>query len=239
MHRVVPILLFLLTSVASLEVESSERITFIKYKNYLIPIKLPPEIDAPTLTATKDDANSVFLVWSQPAGATTYELWRLDPVLNWTRIYSGTDVTYTDVQPPAGNITYTIKPCNAEGCSRSNAQASVTIPETNTGGGWTFEDDPTAPPNPDLDGDGVHNDNDFCPFTPANQAVNAYGCAITGAGDQTGGGQPFQCIDPATGQPSNDSNCSVDEQDADFDGIPNATDAYPLQPSGAGFCPGI
>ena len=221
-----------------LTAQTQTEIQFVRYKNFLIPVALPPEIESPSLTATKDDANAVFLVWSQPIGATTYELWRLDP--EWALIYKGSDLTYTDVYAPSGVVTYKIKPCNSVGCSFSNAQATVTIPDINTGGGWVFDDDPIAPENPDLDGDGIHNDSDFCPFTPANQAVNNYGCAVSETGGSSGGsGIGFQCVDPNTGQASDDVNCPSDQQDADFDGVPNVADAYPLQANGTGFCPGI
>jgi len=70
--------------------------------------------------------------------------------------------------------------------------------------------------------------------------VNDYGCAVSETGQSTGNtGIGFQCVDPITGQTSDDENCPSDQQDADFDGVPNVRDAYPLQANGVGFCPGI
>jgi len=234
MSRIISVF-FLVVLGLSVAGPSTATTKFVKYKKYLIPIQIPPEIDAPSLTATPDDANSVFLVWNQPIGATSYRLKRFDQSTNTSAvIYTGADLTYTDAHAPAGVVTYTLKPCNDEGCSRSNVQASLTLPEINTGGGWTFEDDPIAPTNPDLDGDGVYNDFDFCPFTPPNVVVNIFGCAPFQEGDT---GLPFQCVDPVTGQASDDPNCPDDQKDSDFDSVPDVSDAYPLQANGAGFCP--
>jgi len=53
---------FLLITVLFLSAQAAQADTVvIKYKKYLIPIKLPPEIEAPTLTATRESNNTVLL----------------------------------------------------------------------------------------------------------------------------------------------------------------------------------
>jgi len=132
-------------------------------------------------------------------------------------------------------VAYRITPCNDEGCSRSNAQASVTVPEVTNAGGWTFVDDPALPTNPDTDGDGVRNQFDFCANTPAGSVVNARGCAVSQTGAPGSGGAPYQCLDPVTSAVISDPNCPVAQRDSDFDAIADINDAYPSQSNG--FCP--
>lgn len=210
---------------------------FIRYKGQIIPIAQRPVINAPSLTATEDAANSVFLVWSQPLGASSFKLQRMDEeTIGWQTIYSGADITYTDIHAPSGTVIYRVRPCNAQGCSRSSRQATLSLPEQNSGGGWTFEDDPVTPPDPDLDSDGVLNESDFCPNTPANEPVNMFGCSVAQSGGQVGGsGLTFQCIDPNSGAASDDPNCPDAQRDSDFDYIVDSADPYPLQANG--FCP--
>ena len=87
----------------------------------------------------------------------------------------------------------------------------------------------------DSDGDGVPNDQDQCPDTPAGEAVDAAGCSASQL-DSDGDGVP----DDQDAFP-NDPNETVDtdgdgignnaDTDDDNDGVDDANDAFPLDPT--------
>ncbi|HUP92501.1 MAG TPA: OmpA family protein [Solimonas sp.] len=81
----------------------------------------------------------------------------------------------------------------------------------------------------DSDNDGVLDEQDKCPGTPAGAQVNAEGCEADADGD----GVPDridQCPDTPAGQTVNDVGCPMD---SDGDGVPDAQDECPHSPAGA------
>ncbi len=81
----------------------------------------------------------------------------------------------------------------------------------------------------DSDGDGVPDDMDKCPGTPAGTPVNADGCPLDSDGDGV--------IDPNDKCPNTPANTRVDangcELDSDGDGVVDSKDQCPNTPAGA------
>jgi len=81
----------------------------------------------------------------------------------------------------------------------------------------------------DSDGDGVPDDRDQCPDTPAGVAVDASGCPL----DTDGDGVPDyrdECPGTPAGVEVNASGCPLD---SDGDGVPDYMDQCPDTPAGA------
>ncbi|MEC8918410.1 OmpA family protein [Salinicola salarius] len=81
----------------------------------------------------------------------------------------------------------------------------------------------------DSDGDGVPDDRDQCPNTPAGVAVDAVGCPL----DTDGDGVPDymdQCPGTPAGVEVNAQGCPLD---SDGDGVPDYQDQCPDTPAGA------
>lgn len=89
-------------------------------------------------------------------------------------------------------------------------------------------------PAPDDDGDGVPNNADQCPGTPAGQPVNASGCAQSQLDDDGDGvsNSADQCPGTLAGQPVNANGCAASQLDDDSDGVPNPTDRCPATSAG-------
>ncbi len=85
-----------------------------------------------------------------------------------------------------------------------------------------------APP-PDSDGDGVPNDADKCPTTPAGRVVDADGCELDSDGDGVVDGDD-QCPDTPAGVAVDASGCPPD---SDGDGVPDYLDECPDSEAGA------
>ena len=82
----------------------------------------------------------------------------------------------------------------------------------------------------DADGDGIPDDKDTCPDTPAGTAVNETGCE----GDTDGDGvldRLDTCPDTPAGTAVNETGC-VAVADADGDGVPDDKDTCPSTPAG-------
>ena len=102
--------------------------------------------------------------------------------------------------------------------------------------GSTFIDDikygvPSAPPScpppsDDDDGDGVPNEDDHCPNTPAGAEVNKDGCERDDDNDGVPNG-PDQCPNTPEGRDVDATGC---ERDDDGDGVPNSEDQCPGTP---------
>jgi len=86
-----------------------------------------------------------------------------------------------------------------------------------------------APPS-DRDGDGVPDERDRCPDTPAGVKVDAFGCELDSDGDGV-----VDRLDPCPGTPA---GARVDargcELDSDRDGVVDRLDSCPGTPAGAG-----
>lgn len=81
----------------------------------------------------------------------------------------------------------------------------------------------TGPGTRDADGDGVPDDRDACPGTPAGETVDERGCALDGDGD----GVPDDrdaCPGTPAGAEVDDRGCPTDE---DGDGVPDGLDRCP------------
>jgi OOP family OmpA-OmpF porin len=87
---------------------------------------------------------------------------------------------------------------------------------------------PVAPPVGDADGDGVNDNLDKCPGTPAGTAVDANGCELDSDGDGV-----VDRLDKCPGTPA---GAKVDangcELDADSDGVVDRIDQCPNTPAG-------
>ncbi|MFT5078915.1 MAG: hypothetical protein ACI917_001435, partial [Patiriisocius sp.] len=87
---------------------------------------------------------------------------------------------------------------------------------------------------PDTDGDGVIDENDNCPGTPAGETVDADGCSAAQL-DADGDGVP-NTADTCPGTPAGETvdanGCSASQLDDDGDGISNDIDTCPGTPAG-------
>jgi outer membrane protein OmpA-like peptidoglycan-associated protein len=81
---------------------------------------------------------------------------------------------------------------------------------------------------PDSDGDGVLDDKDRCPNTPAGRKVNAEGCELDGDGDGVVDGLD-KCPNTPAGRKVNAQGC---ELDSDGDGVVDGLDKCPNTPAG-------
>jgi hypothetical protein len=89
-------------------------------------------------------------------------------------------------------------------------------------------------PTVDTDRDGVPNDRDRCPNTPAGNSVDANGCSADQR-DADGDGVPDgrdSCPNTPAGQPVDGNGCSASQRDSDNDGVPDNRDLCPNTPSG-------
>lgn len=85
------------------------------------------------------------------------------------------------------------------------------------------------PPPPDSDGDGVPNDADKCPTTPAGRVVDADGCELDGDGDGVVDGDD-RCPNTPAGAKVDSRGCALD---GDGDGVPDYRDDCPDTSKGA------
>jgi OOP family OmpA-OmpF porin len=91
------------------------------------------------------------------------------------------------------------------------------------------KEEPAAPPPPkDSDGDGVTDDKDKCPGTPAGRKVNAEGCELDSDGDGVVDGLD-KCPGTPAGRTVNAVGC---ELDSDGDGVVDGLDKCPGTPAG-------
>lgn len=91
----------------------------------------------------------------------------------------------------------------------------------------------TPPPKPvtDSDGDGVPDDMDKCPGTPAGAKVDANGCELDSDGDGVVDSRD-KCPGTPAGTKVDADGCPVDG-DADGDGVKDSKDQCPGTPAGA------
>jgi OmpA-OmpF porin, OOP family len=93
-----------------------------------------------------------------------------------------------------------------------------------------FIGSPAAPAAPaDSDGDGVPNDMDNCPTTPAGRVVDAQGCELDADNDGVVDGAD-QCPDTPAGVSVDGNGCPLD---TDGDGVPDFRDDCPDSEAGA------
>ena len=98
--------------------------------------------------------------------------------------------------------------------------------------------DPNSSKTADDDGDGVTNDLDECPFTPAGAKVNYQGCAASQYDTDEDGviDSLDQCPATPAGESVDGNGCANSQKstapDDDNDGIPNTNDNCPNTPSG-------
>lgn len=85
------------------------------------------------------------------------------------------------------------------------------------------------PPPPDSDGDGVPNDVDQCPTTPAGRTVDATGCQLDGDKDGVVDAED-RCPQTPTGVKVDRRGCALD---TDGDGVPDYRDDCPGSSKGA------
>ena len=87
----------------------------------------------------------------------------------------------------------------------------------------------------DADGDGVCDNLDQCPDTPAGEVVDANGCSgLQTDGDSDGVLNDLdQCPGTPEGEEVDDTGCSRSQKDSDSDGITDDQDRCPDTPAGA------
>lgn len=113
---------------------------------------------------------------------------------------------------------------------RADAPVSGSLVDYFAGIGLQYSWGATPPPKPpaDGDGDGVTDDLDKCPGTPAGTRVNADGCPLDSDGDGV--------IDPNDRCPNTPPGTRVDangcELDSDGDGVVDSRDQCPNTPPG-------
>lgn len=91
---------------------------------------------------------------------------------------------------------------------------------------------PVRPPPPDSDGDGVTDDLDRCPNTPAGTPVDSNGCPLPQDDDGDGVMNPDdKCPGTPAGKKVDATGCEIDGDD-DGDGILNSVDQCPDSPAG-------
>ena len=89
---------------------------------------------------------------------------------------------------------------------------------------------PAAPAKPaDSDGDGIVDNQDRCPDSPAGTKVNAQGCELDSDGDGVVDSKD-RCPSSAAGTKVNAQGC---ELDSDGDGVVDSQDSCPTSPAGA------
>jgi len=88
--------------------------------------------------------------------------------------------------------------------------------------------------NPDLDGDGINNELDLCPNTPAGESVDANGCSTGQWDDDSDGVQNSLdlCESTPAGESVNGNGCSDSQLDDDNDAVMNNLDLCPDTPAG-------
>ena len=86
----------------------------------------------------------------------------------------------------------------------------------------------------DTDGDGVTDDKDNCPNTPAGEAVDSDGCADSQKdGDNDGVTDDLDtCPDTPTGEAVDADGCADSQKDTDGDGVTDDLDTCPDTPAG-------
>ena len=86
----------------------------------------------------------------------------------------------------------------------------------------------------DTDGDGVFDDKDNCPNTPAGEAVDSDGCADSQKdGDNDGVTDDLDtCPDTPAGEAVDASGCAESQKDTDGDGVTDDLDTCPDTPAG-------
>jgi len=88
--------------------------------------------------------------------------------------------------------------------------------------------------NPDLDGDGVLNEDDLCSNTPSGETVDLNGCSNGQLDDDNDGVQNSDdlCASTPSGEQVNATGCSESQIDDDGDGVMNNVDICSNTPSG-------
>ncbi len=83
-------------------------------------------------------------------------------------------------------------------------------------------------PLPDSDNDGVPNNADSCPGTPAGQSINSQGCSLSQLdSDNDGASDAVDQCPNTTGGSANSVGCAPYQLDTDNDGINDAIDQCP------------
>jgi hypothetical protein len=98
-----------------------------------------------------------------------------------------------------------------------------------------FEEAAPSPGGRDADGDGVSDEADRCPGTPAGETVDANGCTANQVDSDEDGvmDSDDDCPDTPAGTEVDSRGCPSDLPDSDGDGVLNAQDRCPGTPAGA------
>jgi OOP family OmpA-OmpF porin len=116
------------------------------------------------------------------------------------------------------------------GARRSLGGSSFEFTDYVAGLGLQYAWGGTPPPKPpvDSDGDGIVDEMDKCPGTPAGTAVNAEGCPLDSDGDGVSD-DADKCPNTPAGTPVDASGCEID---SDGDGVGDSKDKCPNTPAG-------
>ncbi|MDN3641842.1 thrombospondin type 3 repeat-containing protein [Lutimonas halocynthiae] len=164
-----------------------------------------------------------------------------NPVENF-KIENAGSSTITDIQVSGNNIVIKLSDYPGPNASISHLGFSKSIVNsgnyiTNTKNlelvsfnKFPIEDAPLAI---DTDNDGVNDDNDICPDTPAGETVNSNGCSDSQLDDDNDGvmNNVDQCANTPNGESVNSNGCSTSQLDTDNDGVNDNIDTCPNTPA--------
>jgi len=145
-----PLALTLLVSLLLPVSSYAQEIKFIKYKNYLIPIEVLPEVAPPTPTGfngTSESSNSVTLNWDTAPGAHYYLAdWYNETLQGWQTSYNGWSTTHVATGLLLGSNKFRVIACRNTLCSAPTSTLIVTVlPD----GSVTYSTEPSEFADPD------------------------------------------------------------------------------------------
>ena len=92
----------------------------------------PSEFDDPIVFNA--EAQSVLLVWSEPANINARSVYFILKFDNGTKIFNGTATNYTVINlSPYSNYSFTVSACNVAGCTDSNVINATTLEDVPEG----------------------------------------------------------------------------------------------------------
>jgi len=226
--------------------------TFIKYKNYMIPIDVMVDPVTPTgFKAELTSAYEITISWNPHLASEQYTLmWKQPGQTQFQELYQGTSTTIIRRNLELGQYQFRVQACGSSVCPPWTSTATVVIEHPNdqdldgvldqndecdnTQWGQLVDQNGCSDAQLDSDNDGISNALDLCLNTPSGVAVTARGCPPSTIDSDSDGvtNDLDACQQTASGDSVNHEGCSsADQGSADFDGdgISNSEDSYPLQ----------
>lgn len=109
-----------------------------------------------------------------------------------------------------------------------------TIQSTRGTGATNVKGGGDGTPSADADGDGIEDNADLCPNTPAGETVDSNGCSDSQKDSDSDGvtDNADVCPDTPSGEPVDGDGCSDSQKDSDNDGVSDDADLCPDTPAG-------